>query len=459
MLDTTYLPQPAQYESVLAWLIANGMTIEQTHSSRLTIDFAGTIGQISSLFDVHFSSILINGEPYISADSIPSIPAAFAGVVLGINRLQPQIQPHKLIVRRAAVAASASIPEPPFTPSSVNQAYAAKRLSSTGERSTTAVIIDTFPLTSDLTTYWDVTNVPQSLSNISFIQTFFGTMPSPTGEETLDTEVASAFAPAGKVRVYGSTDLNYVDDDFEKLISDMQSGVAITQVSMSFGGCEAEYGRSEIRTEHQYFSAIIAMGASLFAASGDSGIYGCDTGKVQTLYPASDPYVTGVGATSLTFSSPTQISQTGWSCSDTVKTCVDDGSSGGGLSTVFTTPGYQKDIKLATRRAVPDLAILGDPNTGVLIVFRGKEEQDGGTSVGAPLMAAYIGLINDTRLAASKSTLGPLNPRIYKLISTRGFTDITAGENGDMAGSGYDLVTGIGTPLMSFLLPKLAGEP
>jgi subtilase family serine protease len=107
---------------------------------------------------------------------------------------------------------------------------------------------------------------------------------------------------------------------------------------------------------------------------------------------------------------------------------------------------------------VPDLSLVGDPDTGMLIVFNGRQEQDGGTSVSAPIMAAYTGLINDTRLAAGKKTLGMLNPLLYGLNQIKNLTDITTGDNGDMAGTGYDLVTGLGTPIVSTLLYSLANQ-
>ena len=459
VLDSTYLPEPARYAAICSWLAASGLSLEQTHSSRLSIDFAGSVGQLSRVFKLHFSSIVSKGTSYISADSAPSVPAGFADAILGINRLQPQLRPHPLIIRRPMSDGSSTPPAPPFIPADINRAYAADHLATTGQRSTIAIIIDTFPQSSDLTAYWNMVNVPQSLSNITFVQTYSGTMGAPTGEETLDTEIAGAFAPSGKVRIYGCTDLNYVDDDFEQVISDMQSGIAITQVSMSFGGTESDTGRSEIHTEHQYFATITAMGGSPFAASGDDGIYGNGERKVQPLYPASDPDVTGVGATSLYFSASSAVSQTGWSCTGTFDNCSSNGASGGGLSTVFGTPKYQSGIALATTRAIPDLSLVGDPNTGVLIIFNGREEQDGGTSVSAPLMAAYAGLINDTRLAAGKASLGMLNTRLYRVTSPSALTDITTGDNGDMAGMGYDLVTGIGTPVMSVLLKALAKQP
>ena len=105
---------------------------------------------------------------------------------------------------------------------------------------------------------------------------------------------------------------------------------------------------------------------------------------------------------------------------------------------------------------------VGDanPNTGVLIIVKGTPIQVGGTSVSAPVWAGFAARINGSRLAAGKKTLGLLNTRVYPLLKTGNFRDITTGGNGGYsAGIGYDLVTGIGSPVMSSLLTTLVNEP
>jgi kumamolisin len=460
-LDRTYLPDQAGYAAVVAWLTANGLAVGRDEN-RLTIDVAGSVAVVSRVFQVHFSKTLSGGRLYTEADGIPAIPAELASSILSINGLQPHLHFHKTIIRMAAPGA------PPYLPADINAAYSATKLASTGARSITAIIIDTLPERSDLASFWSITGVKQKQANITFSQTHDGETGPPTGEETLDTEMASAIAPGGKVRVYGSSDLAYVDSSFGRLIRDMKAGVHVTQVSMSFGSEESEMTAGELKTDSQFFATITSLGAAIFASSGDEGAFGNDHDpKTRTsLFPASDLNVTGVGATTLTFNG-SAFAETGWSCQGSMGSCGnDDDSSGGGISRFFATPSYQCrntsgqcTVPLEPRRATPDISVVGDPNTGVLIVFKGKEEEDGGTSVSTPIMAGYTGLINDTRLAIGKSTVGLLNPRIYPKRGTASITDITSGYNGYTAGAGYDLVTGIGTPVMSKLLPALASQP
>jgi kumamolisin len=113
-------------------------------------------------------------------------------------------------------------------------------------------------------------------------------------------------------------------------------------------------------------------------------------------------------------------------------------------STFFAKPSYQSALSYA-KRAVPDVSSDANPSTGALIILNGASEQVGGTSLSSPMWAGLMGLVNSTRLTASKPTLGLLNGRIYPLLGTNNFRDITVGGNGGYsAGPGYDLVTGIG---------------
>ena len=72
------------------------------------------------------------------------------------------------------------------------------------------IVIDTFPASSDLTLFWQANGIAQSLNNIEEVQVVSGTLPSPSGEETLDVEWSSGMAPGAKVRVYATTDLGFV---------------------------------------------------------------------------------------------------------------------------------------------------------------------------------------------------------------------------------------------------------
>jgi kumamolisin len=72
------------------------------------------------------------------------------------------------------------------------------------------------------------------------------------------------------------------------------------------------------------------------------------------------------------------------------------------------------------------------------------------------MWAGFCALINEARVKAGKPALGFLNPLIYPLAGTPAFRDVTQGSNGGFsAGTGYDLVTGLGTPMVKELLARL----
>ena len=440
-LDAAYLPAQKDHDAVVSWLRIQGLSVDATVPSRMVISASGRADAVTRALGVHFAQVVSENKPYVSADSVPQIPSALASIVLGINGLQPQLRAFPMI--RPAVNGAT-----PYYPSDFLNGYSANNLGTTGSGSTTAIVIDTFPKTSDLTSFWSKTGVSQSLSNITFIQAVAGTLPAPSGEETLDAETASSIAPAGKVRVYAAQSLAFsnLDTTFQRVISDLQAGVKITQVSISLGACETQVGSSQAQTDDNDFAVLSSLGASVFVSSGDSGSRECGGRTNTPAFYSTSPHVTAVGGTTLHLSGANETSETGWS------------GSGGGLSKLFAKPSFQSALSYSSR-AVPDISADADPNTGALVILNGQSNQYGGTSLAAPMWAGFAGLINSARISAGKSTLGLLDTRIYPLLGSSNFRDITSGNNGGYsAGKGFDLVTGIGAPKISTLLPALVSQ-
>ncbi len=443
-LRQRFFPAQADYQAVVAWAKAAGLSVDRLSPTRLTIEVSGTVETVARALAVDLEHVESEGADYISAVSAPSVPAALSPILLGINGLQPHLHYHTFHIRRDRTRANAG-----YTPAGIKEAYKATGLSQTGANTTTAIIIDTFPNTSDLTTYWKDTNTPQSLSNITFIQASLGSLPAPSGEESIDTELSSALAPSSHVRVYATATLQNaaVDNGYEAIILDATNGVRIDQVSISLGECEASVSQSQALTDLYYHEILVSLGATVLVASGDSGSEECGkSGGNVPSFDSTSPYVAAVGGTTLKLSKTGAATETAWS------------GSGGGLSTLFVTPSYQASLKLPSR-GVPDVAAVGDPETGVAIILNGNVEVFGGTSVATPIWAGFVALVNDARLSAGKSTLGLLNPLIYPLLGSANFRDIKSGSNGGYSAKvGYDLVTGIGTPLMNQLLPTLKAK-
>ncbi|HMD61448.1 MAG TPA: S53 family peptidase, partial [Opitutaceae bacterium] len=455
-LEQQFLPTAQDYGSVVAWLRGEGLTIERTARDRMTVAAGGAVASVSRALGISFMHIISEGQEYVSANSAPKAPAALSGIVASVNGLQPQLHMNKLSILSPQAT-------PGFSPAGIRDAYAATGLSETGANTTTAIIIDTFPNRSDLTTFWNEGLVPQLQSNITFIQAVPGTLPAPSGEESIDTEWASSIAPGSKVRVYayGNTATNAafftdVDNGYEAIILDLANGVKITQVSISLGICETLVPQGQFLTDEYFHAILTSLGATVLVATGDNGSTGCfrftkSLAKVAE-FPSTSPDVTAVGGTTLVLNSNGSVaSETAWSGDGA------SGGSGGGLSVAFKTPSYQSSLGLPSR-GVPDVAADANPATGVAIVLNGKVVVFGGTSVATPIWAGLMGLVNQARLAAGKSTLGLLNQRLYRPVPEAAFRDITVGNNGFPALVGYDLVTGWGAPRMNILLPDLKAQ-
>ncbi len=265
-------------------------------------------------------------------------------------------------------------------------------------------------------------------------------------EESLDVEWAHAIAPGAKILVVEAKTNSFTNLFGAVDFAAKQSGVH--QVSMSWGG-------SEFSSETSDDSHFQVSGVSFFASSGDSGN--------GIIYPSASPFVVSVGGTTLSVDGQGNvISEAAWS------------GSGGGISAFEPEPSYQSNFPIPStggKRGNPDVSYDADPNTGFSVFdsfgIMGLKNwiTVGGTSAGAPQWAASAAIANSGRTAplSSTSTTTPLNTAVYHIASTAyatNFRDITSGSNGGCgsvctAGTGYDFVTGLGSPLANNLIPSL----
>jgi kumamolisin len=474
-----YSPLPADYQAVVDWLKGAGFTITRQDAGRVAVFARGTVSQIAGTLNVQFARVSFKGSEYTSAVSAPTVPAAVAPALLGINGLQPHIQMNKHILQKQAVPNALTGGSTPYYPFQIATAYNAAGFYTSnggGAGQTIAIVIDTFPLTSDLQAFWQntantqFTNLTPSINNITFIQAVSGTLPAPTGEETLDTEWASSIAPAAKVRVYAATSLGLsnLDAAYAQVYSDVTAnpGLNINQMSMSYGLGETRTTSSQVQTDDQFFAELAAAGVTIFASSGDAGSTpgpsgGADeTGPLQVETPASDPHVTAVGGTSLVLNADnSESSEVVWNDSS--------GASGGGVSIYFSKPYWQNGNGVSgAMREVPDIAASADLTNGGYLYLNGKVYFVGGTSWSSPTCAGFCALLNQSRANAGQSSIGPLGPWIYPLNGTANFRDITSGNNATTksgglyaATVGYDQASGIGAPLIGALAQSVIALP
>ena len=328
---------------------------------------------------------------------------------------------------------------------------------------------------SDITTFASCFGLPVPAINAYGVN--LGRPLPPGGESTLDLEVLDAAAPGLKaIDVYESR--SRASDVLRSLTAPLQSNRRVPEIiSASLGTCEPALalaiGAAGVRAVEGELALTTAAGISVLAASGDTGSSDCigRNGPIPALavnFPASSPYVTGVGGTNFALTPTNQIAQQSvWNDAP-----GNVGAGGGGLSRLFTRPRYQKGFLAAPRRGVPDLALLSDPLPGYAVYCTARDCLQGGpgpwisvggTSAATPLLAGGLALVDQILRSRGKQNLGSANSALYSIARrhpTAGvFSDITSGNNdlGPVLPSGnrkplgcctavpgYDLVTGLG---------------
>jgi len=452
-----YYPTATDYQKVANWLISQGFSVYSSDKYNLSVFASGSVAQLATGLGAKFVRVKLAGVESTSASTAPSLPAAVAGEVLGINGLQPHLRPKPHSRTTPAGPTKLINNSPPYTVPEVLKAYQGSIGDGTGQ--TIAIVIDTFPANSDLTAFWDANSIAQSLNNIQKVQVVAGALPTPSGEESLDVEWSSGIASGAQVRVYATTDLtfNHLDQAYQGIINDLPTHPSLHQVSLSYGLGETYMPAGQMQTDDQYFATLAAAGVTVFVSSGDGGSTpgqsgsGDTSGPVQVESPANDPNVTAVGGTSLFLNESTGAvnSESAWSLG------------GGGSSQYFRRPVWQigTGVPAGAYRLVPDVALVADPNTGGYLILGGQLYVVGGTSWSAPSWAGICARLNQVRAGAAVQPTGLLGPKIYPLLGSSNFRDITVGSNGPNgfynAGPGFDLCTGIGVPIINDLLETL----
>jgi subtilase family serine protease len=330
-----------------------------------------------------------------------------------------------------------------YTPAQIRNAYGVDKIAATGSGQTIA-IVDAYgdpTIQNDLDTFCTQFGLPKTTVTIAYPSG----KPSTTNggwalETAMDVEWAHAIAPSAKILVVVAKTASTAN-----LVSaiDYASSNGAQVVSNSWGG-------SEFSGEVSYDSHFQHAGVTYLASSGDNG--------AGASWPASSPYVQAVGGTTLNIDSTgAYLSETAWS------------GSGGAKSSYESSPTYQSNWAsvVGTRRGAPDIAWDADPNTGVAVYsgtpYNGSSGwfQVGGTSLSAPSWAGVVALINQTK-GSNFASFDEIT-KLYTLAGTTGssgyttnFHDITSGSNGNSASSGYDLVTGLGSPKVDVLVGNAA---
>ena len=492
-------PSLSEVAAVEAVLRSDGLHPGPVTSDRLTIPLTAPASVIDRAFHVDLVRFrLPSGRTAFTTMSPPSISAAVAPDVEGVIGLSDLVQPQSLAIRsrisREAASRSSGDVHPmtagptPCAAASVENEYG----SLTADQLASEYGFDPLYSLGDFGQSVNVALVelePNSPSDIAAYQACYGTSATVnytevdggagsglgTGEAALDIEDVIGLAPQATIDVYQGP--NGGDQDTLDVYSAIVNADSDQVVSTSWGQCELDSDSSLVSSERTLFEQAATQGQTVFAAAGDAGSTDCygdsGTSNGSTLSvddPASQPYVIGVGGTSISGDS-----ETVWNDSD--------GAGGGGVSMTWCMPSYQDNSAIPGLigpysetdsadcgsttpylRQVPDVSADADPETGYTIYYSGGWGAVGGTSAAAPLWAAAAALIDSSPFCADYSSGdSAVRPGGLYTVASWGspfyglaFNDITTGNNdytpsgysGGLyqATNGYNMAAGLGSP-------------
>ncbi|GLV59156.1 hypothetical protein KDH_59840 [Dictyobacter sp. S3.2.2.5] len=508
-LIETYSPYPAEQQAVINYMNQYGFKTTETFDHRLVIGFSGTIGQAESAFNVSENYYTTkDGHKFYASTTEPGVPSAIAPYITTIQGLDnvthfthTPITPVQPGGKSPQAVSNATVSCPAngqnnayptyYAPSQITNGYNLSNVQQTYKGNGQMIGLVEFAdyLPSDAAAYascYGGKTVP--ISRIA--ADGMGSTPYDSGmsEAELDIELALSTAPQlANINVYEAQNTSQGNLlMWGKIISD-----AVPVVSTSWSSCEPNTTPSDVQQENSLFMIAAAQGQSILASAGDNGSTDClgannDT-SLQVGDPASQPYVTAVGGTTLhTNSTGGYGSENVWNNTQGLPSAQQQqAAGGGGISQLWPMPDYQQGIVNGSSsgtpcnatsgycREVPDVSFNADPDSGYPIYTYNCTSASctgpawyiyGGTSTSAPMYASLVALANQYSLSKGYYNIGFLNPLLYSLHTrTPGdFHDITTGNNNIVSGtqysatSGYDLATGLGSPANGNLFTDLA---
>ncbi len=535
-----FAPSQSQVTAAQSWLRGQGFTVVYTPLNNHYIAAEGTIAQAAAAFGTSFNMYAHDGLTLRSPSSAVSVPTNLAGIVSGVIGLDdsaqlvfnnkandPAAPPTAAFVSadpcsrywnelntsslgvplNAPAGYSLPLPLAPcgYLPNQVRGAYGFGNSSLDGSRQNVA-IIDAYAsptIQRDLDQWSAVrgmasTNLTQVVAPGTYHHPESGLRQDPQGwygEETLDVEAVHGMAPGAHI-VYVGAPNNF--QDLDAALNHVVDRHLASIVTNSYGFPTEALPPGYIKPYNDTMLQGAATGIGIYFSSGDNSDESQTVGYRTADWPASSPWVTAVGGTSIGIDANNQRAvETGWGTY--TASLHADGTwgaqswlygAGGGVSRLFPEPWYQTGTDISTvfaaqgrtGRALPDIAAFGDPNTGYLIgqtqtfpdgSVRYSEYRIGGTSLSSPIIAGIMALADQ----ASGTPHGFANPAFYAnpgafydVTHVKGAVvranfvngvDATAGRVYRLrtfdqglslkTNAGYDDITGLGTPGSSFI--------
>lgn len=343
-----------------------------------------------------------------------------------------------------------------YTPVQLRAAYGFNRIPNQGQGQTIAIVVayDDPHIESDLGYFDTYFHIPPCTTENGCFTKIYATGQQPQGnfgwayETSSDVEWAHAMAPAAKIMLVEAATTSIGDLVYAEQVA---TTLGASQISNSWA-----FPEFDGETAYDYVFQI--PGITFSFATGDAG-HG-------TYYPSSSPYVVAIGGTQLALLTAVPLSSPLASNYGAEEAWV---GSSGGYSYFELEQSWQEGVQQSGFRSVPDVSFVEGPVVSYDTYGSTGWTEVGGTSDGPPPWSSMFAIVNSLRAANGKGPLTQAASDLYTLYynSTtyaQDFHDITMGSNGNCgtdcdAGPGYDLVTGIGTPIANNLVQALVAMP
>ena len=519
--EQAFSPTAGQVAQATSFLRSSGFKVVGVSADRMAIDASGTAAQVEHAFATEMAYYDVAGTKLRLTNQDLSVPTALAGVVAGVTGIsQTPARPNNTAGNPVAAPSSSTGVPSPFGPpagfraappcgTSYGQAinttllpfgggypfpdpyavcgYAPPQFRSAYNLSgandgtgVTVAITDAYAaptLLADAQKYASLNDPAHPLLDSQFSELLSSSYNNGDlcsgngwyGEQTLDVEAVHATAPGAHILFVGAK--NCLGELFGavRAIVDNHLADVITNSWGDNGGDLLDEASTRAAFDNTLMMAA-GTGISVLGSSGDNGDEFTTLGATVGDYPATSPWLTAIGGTTVQIGAAGQrLGEFGWStarsflCNETylgLGGCTDaqlgmwtpinlalNGGSGGGTSFVYPQPSYQAGVvpsALSERngpepmRVTPDVSMEADPATGMLVgetqTFPNGVYYDqyriGGTSVSSPLMAGVIARADET----AGHPLGFINPKLYSLSGRPGaLNDVLAAGKQDMA--------------------------
>ncbi len=477
-------PSSNDVTKVTGWLTAQGFSVEKPSNGRRFLLFTGTDAQLEAAFQTEIHTYQVNGAKYFANAKPASIPAALAGVVKGVARLNSfnAAKPGLMSNKKPQALVGGYILTTPADLQAIYNSAPLNKAGVNGEGQSVAVIEQSNINPQDLVDFRKITGLPAANVNVILNGPDPGLVYGDETEAIADVSYAGAFVPNATLDfvVSASTEFNGgIDLSTVYAVDNLVSPIT----SLSYGGCETlndTFGEGSSQLYLAAWEQGAAEGISHFVSSGDDGGDSCgytglDTGfGVNAL--GSSPFNVSVGGTEFLIPTPTiyfpapsytatgYIPESAWNDYENPQ----DGrplAGGGGVSINYAKPYWQAGpgVPADGARDLPDVALVAGDNLAYLLCESdiGADCSQNiaggaiGTSLASPSWASIQALVNQKN--AILNGAGNPNPTYYALAagSNSPFHDITVGDNkvpdpdGALIGytttPGYDLATGLGS--------------